>query len=311
MATKLKTQIMSHDDTIMSPITKASNVLFEDGKTAQDKLEDNVEKSFTPSIENSSSMFKVGQGDSVDYSENVVDGAYEECVLKGRTLVNCIQEPSSQDVILPYEFAEGQYVKINDTKESGALGVELKGRTLVNEALVDYMTFGSGASINDGRVTLDLSKQYSRVEISRQNPLIAPNQTYTCVLYDVVGDVTNVSFTVQNASSTKMHLKNVGYKFKFIMGVGNDSTNRYCYVENLVATSGTLSFKMVLLKGDYTNIDIPYFEGMASVKAPTVKTVGKNLCSVNSFTTNIKLLNGNARVLNALIKKDIPLVTQE
>lgn len=61
MATKPKTQIMSHDDTVMSPITKASNVLFEDGKTAQDKLEDNVEKSFTPSVENSLPINRNGQ----------------------------------------------------------------------------------------------------------------------------------------------------------------------------------------------------------------------------------------------------------
>ncbi len=66
------------------------------------------------------------------HSDNVMNGAYEDVVLKGKSLVNVIQEPSSQDVVLPYAFEDGQYVTINDTKESGALGIELKGQTLVN-----------------------------------------------------------------------------------------------------------------------------------------------------------------------------------
>ena len=105
------------DNREASPITKASNVLFENGQTAQDILNDRQDAMISPVIENSSSMFKVGQGDNVDYSSNVVNGAYESMVLKGKTMVNCIQEPSSQDVVLPYEFEDGQYVTINDTKE--------------------------------------------------------------------------------------------------------------------------------------------------------------------------------------------------
>ena len=41
----------------------------------------------------------------------------------------------------------------------------------------------------------------------------------------------------------------------------------------------TISDVMVL-EGDYTNIDIPYFEGMQSVKMPVLKTTGKNLINV-------------------------------
>ena len=132
MATRPKAVIESRNGEKLSPITIAKNVLTDDGQHLHDILSDRKEDMMTPTIENSSSMFKVGQGDNVDYSSNVVNGAYESMVLKGKTMVNCIQESSSQDIVLPYEFEDGRYVTINDTKESGALGVELKGLILVN-----------------------------------------------------------------------------------------------------------------------------------------------------------------------------------
>lgn len=157
----------------------------------------------------------------------------------------------------------------------------LKGQTLVNEALIDYMNTNNYATISGDTLTLDLSRQNSLIELTKENPLLVPNAIYTCILYDVVGDTTNVNFSIQNASSTKLHLKDVGYKFKFTMGIGNNTTKRLCYVENLVATSGTVSFKMVLLKGDYTNVDIPYFTGMQSVIMPVLTTTSKNLFDMN------------------------------
>ena len=93
MATRPMAQLLSYYDEPMSPITKAKNVLTDDGQNLQDILSDKKEDMMTPIIENSSSMFKVGQGDNVDYSENVVDGAYESCVLKGKSLVNILKTP--------------------------------------------------------------------------------------------------------------------------------------------------------------------------------------------------------------------------
>lgn len=305
MATKPKTQIMSHDDTVMSPITKASNVLFEDGKTAQDKLEDNVEKSFTPSVENSSSMFKVGQGDNVDYSGNVVDGAYVSCVLKGKTMVNCIQESSSQDVILPYEFTEGQYVTINDTKESGALGIELKGQTLVN--LVPKMD-NTGNSSSSVYVT--------EAEIKINNDITNHRQYYwmsdevlkkfkTNTKYTIIANITKntlaSSFTIINSyagtngdiAASVLRVP-VGFTGRFV-GVFttlSDFTGR----GRLGFTTGTgnegeLTMKndMVILEGDWTNKELPFdnfFTGMVGCKMPILHTVGKNLFSKDKVDFN-------------------------
>ena len=198
--------------------------------------------------------------------------------LSGDTLVNCVLEDTENDDYTSFDKDySGTSFTINGTSEGEIKSAILKGQTLVNVALTQYMTPSNNASINGETITLDLSRQWSLVEFSKDNTLLIPNEVYTCILYDVVGDTTNVNFSIQNASSTKLHLKDVGYEFKFTMGIGNNHTNRLCYVENLVATSGTVSFKMVLLKGDYTNVDIPYFTGMQSVKMPVLTTTGKNL----------------------------------
>ena len=85
MATRPKAVIESRNGEKLSPITITKNVLTDNGQNLHDILSDRKEDMMTPTIENSSSMFKVGQGDNIDYSENVVDGAYESCVLKGVT----------------------------------------------------------------------------------------------------------------------------------------------------------------------------------------------------------------------------------
>ncbi len=79
----------------ISLITVAKNVLCEDGTTMQDYFDSHSEPNISTKIVNSNSMSKVGQGDNVDFSDNVMNGAYEDVVLKGKSLVNVIQEPSS------------------------------------------------------------------------------------------------------------------------------------------------------------------------------------------------------------------------
>ena len=41
------------------------------------------------------------------------------------------------------------------------------------------------------------------------------------------------------------------------------------------------NIQLVIVEGDYTNIDIPYFEGMQSVRMPVLKTTGKNILNEN------------------------------
>lgn len=119
MATRPKAVIESRNGEKFSPITIAKNVLTDDGQNLHDILSDRKEDMMTPTIENSSSMFKVGQGDNVDFSDNVMNGAYEDVVLKGKSLVNVIQGSSKDKVTLDSENATAYPVVIKpNTKYS-------------------------------------------------------------------------------------------------------------------------------------------------------------------------------------------------
>lgn len=281
MATKPKAILSTHDGREVSPITRASNVLFENGQTAQDILNDRQDAMISPVIENSSSMFKVGQGDDVDYSANVVNGAYEGMVLKGKTMVNCIQEPSSQDVVLPYEFEEGQYVTINDTKESGALGVELKGQTLVN--LLNKLTVK--AEINTNKNWHPTTYATGSVESGK---------------YILLYNVKKTSATIRN--TPRIRLANDKYLYH-----GYDDFNTttgikkwiFTAEEKLIEFSYWVSgnsdgeiivddFILLKYQEGMENWDIPYFEGMTSVKAPVLKSIGKNLFDKEAFYNDWK-----------------------
>ena len=283
MATRPKAVIESRNGEKFSPITIAKNVLTDDGQNLHDILSNRKEDMMTPTIENSSSMFKVGQGDNVDYSSNVVNGAYESMVLKGKSMVNCIQEPSSQDVVLPYEFEDGQYVTINDTKESGALGVELKGQTLVNLARVRSKQVGNAV----GEVNIPIkpnTKYIAFSDVTYENAsnlamfLVSP--IYVESISGLNGDALYTA-TVSDKGGTEIGWNQTGAKY-----VTFTSASNQCYLH--IRTGGSTSnlkynnMQVFEYQEGMENWDIPYFEGMISCKMPTLHTVGNNIVKNSS-----------------------------
>ena len=236
-------------------------------------------------------MFKVGQGDNADYSSNVANGAYESCVLKGNTKVNLIQEPSSQDVVLPYEFTEGQSATINDTKESGALGVELKGQTLVNlcpkinnRVLTLNSDYDNLANIHqksfEGKQTYEGAIAYTLYDIK-------PSTTYT-LIYEIIsnGITNNGGYNINNPTNSCVFAENIVIRntdipgvYKKLMTSKTDLSSPYSALRMQNGHArGTLEIgNIMLIEGDYTNVDIPYIEGMTSCKMPILKTTGKNI----------------------------------
>lgn len=301
MATKI--ELLSHEDKTLSPITKASNVLFENGKTAQDILNDKQDENFTPKITSSSSMFKVGQGDNADYSSNVANGAYESIVLKGKSMVNCIQEPSSQDVVLPYEFEDGQYVTINDTKETGALGVELKGQTLVNLATKTW-AMGSTAQFNKDTTTLTTDTDKTWFSTTLKTVGMKAGGTYLLYTDSITYD-TSLSSSPNLVSLVSLYEmkpnRNVG-KFisngavKVTIPSDVDASDIGIRIHTTleegtggVGKTTTVKGLMILeYQEGMENWDIPYFEGMTSCKMPTLHTVGKNLFDGELITGKIE-----------------------
>ena len=272
-------------ETNLNPLTESQYVLMENGQTVQEVLSDRDSDKYTPVIINSSSTFKVGQGDNVDLSSSMKEGAYDSCVLKGKTMVNCIQEPSSKDVVLPYEFADGRYVTINDTKESGALGVELKGQTLVNlvpKKIIDY----TASSDWDGYHQL---VQNSKQSFDQWRALqdLKPNTKYYISCYvETFEVVNNEGYRLNNPSvesifGDSMIVNGVG-RYQWLSTTKSELTDEIFMAlrcQNAFAR-GAIKIRDIMIieyQQGMENWDIPYFEGMASCKMPILSTVGKNL----------------------------------
>ena len=292
MATRPKAIIESRNGEKFSPITIAKNVLTDDGQNLHDILSDRKEDMMTPTIENSSSMFKVGQGDNVDYSANVVNGAYESMVLKGKTMVNCIQEPSSQDVVLPYAFEDGQYATINDTKESGALGVELKGQTLVNihklntpSLLAAEQDWYENLTRASGEISFDVLStpaEWRYINAGYLNyQMLKPNTKYL-IVFESSQNISSIHFLrgdgLNGLAPSAVRVQNN----KAIITTNSQivANEQILYVNFYAEPNTKVSFKNPMIieyQQGMENWDIPYFEGMASCKMPILHTVGKNL----------------------------------
>lgn len=134
MARNKKVEILSHDGEVLHPITDGDCVIFPDGETLTHKLSEDEAIMYTPEVVNSSPMFKVGEGDTSDYSSSVLDGAYQEAILKGQTYVNTIQEPSADEVTLPTPFTEYERTQSKTFTEmqDGTFGLNLVGQSYVN-----------------------------------------------------------------------------------------------------------------------------------------------------------------------------------
>lgn len=297
-------------ETTLYPLTEAKYVTMDDGTTIEEALTNSDSSKYSPVIESSKAMFKVGEGDSVDLSESAIDGAYNSCVLKGKTMVNCIQEPSSQDVVLPYEFEDGQYVTINDTKESGALGVELKGQTLVNlvpKKIIDY----TASSDWDGYHQL---VQNSKQSFDQWRALqdLKPNTKYYISCYvETFEVVNNEGYRLNNPSvesifGDSMIVNGVG-RYQWLSTTKSELTDEIFMAlrcQNAFAR-GAIKIRDIMIieyQEGMEEWDIPYFEGMASCKMPILRTIGKNLCdNSKNFIGNINGVTGVFDELKASI----------
>ena len=299
MATRPKAVIESRNGEKFSPITIAKNVLTDDGQNLHDILSDRKEDMMTPTIENSSSMSKVGQGDNVDFSDNVMNGAYESMTLKGKTMVNCIQEPSSQDVVLPYEFEEGQYVTINDTKESSALGVELKGQTLVNLLAYNIISKSSNSTfVKDGDTIVcenTVEAGWSQVNLGftqQLKPLTKYLIKWDSVTWSNENFNPSTSFISLREMNTNTSCSSWTNGKNYMIGTTPEDTSNVALrvhatvSDSLINTVTVKGLKVLEYQQGMENWDIPYFEGMQSVKMPTLTTTGKNLCKYRSDWVN-------------------------
>lgn len=192
--------------------------------------------------------------------ENVVPYAYKSAILTGQTLVNLIighQLLSSGNVFITYE--NGIYTYQSTTEYTGSitpaniLTLTTPHKLELNKTFTLFITQLSSNNCRFGIETLSLNDNGSATTIQRVLESTSHN-----------GEVHKITFTLTSEYDL-LRLRLNAY----------ESTER------------SLQFKNIsILEGDWTNVDIPYFTGMQSVKLPVLTTSNEDGTKTNILTVN-------------------------
>ena len=163
---------------------------------------------------------------------------------------------------LQYIFSSSMY-SIDRTKELPVKSAILKGNTLVN------------ISSLKGEITI-APNSVQFIDSSH----IKTNTIYT-VSFNCSSAPSTRSIEVRQVNGStalKMENKTVvqGYN-QFIVLTHSSEVTRFRFKNDSASTTDFIFNNLMILEGDYRGVDIPYFEGMQSVKMPVLTTVGKNL----------------------------------
>lgn len=203
------------------------------GLAKLDEIEATYENdTYTPTItvKNKSSV-KVGEGDEVDYSANVMDGHAKSAILSGMTLVNL--HPAVYGI---KGSGEGIfYVNVNLTKDL----FETNTKYLVRLYNTDSA----------------IKRVYMKHCVTNTLNLLENN----CAIF-----TTKSKFDDNEFTNNKIHF----------------------YSDESLSIERVANTKVLICEyqDGMENWDIPYFEGMQSVKLPVLTTTGKNLFDINSAT---------------------------
>ena len=232
------------------------------GLAKLDEIEATYENdTYTPTITvKNKSSVKTGEGDGVDYSANVMDGPAKSAILKGQTLVNLIKLKSCASFI---SYNNGTAIFTNPTG-SGSLSF-----SVMFKPSTKYIFRANFKCDSDwiNTIRMDLFPD-TYEEFKGFTPTPTPTNYY-------------FTFTTPSDISTLS-------SFRIYVSTGGSGI-------------ATVSDIMILeYQEGMENWDIPYFEGIQSVKMPVLSTTGKNLfdktkiidnkyqnCNVNTGNFNI------------------------
>ena len=186
----------------------------------------------------------------------------------------------------------------------------LKGQTLVNVYDYTSSTFVGGATIENGVVTFKTNGGW--VVINNKLPMLKPNTNYTIFVNILSNTLTYSSSSDNYALRVEGDTGNSGFITGFDIPKGSvgifkkllttkeslSTTNLSDVRVSASANGGEIKFTYMIIEGDHSNEDIPYFEGIQSVKMPVLTTTGKNFMSsemeLGNFNSNNGSLSDNA-----------------
>lgn len=277
-----KTKVEVYDkDQLIYPFIESDHVTFSNGMKVSEMLDQSISM---PTVTHEDLSFKVGVGDQ-DMSSAIVDSSVAEMTIKGKTYQNILPEPSTHVLTNNKEMFkvnEGldPNVEIVDGVSKSAI---LSGQTLVNIVNNDNWVQGTG----------------NNRDLFTQNISIKKGQTYTVIGKIERSDVINESEDPADVPAFRIRTgtNNSGTSLLFIQQ--SEAVIKQTFTNNENNTIHIRFFnqrtnykKLMIIEGDHTQEDIPYFEGMQSVKMPVLTTTGKNLFNINAYTS----LKNNATI---------------
>lgn len=189
---------------------------------------------------------------------------------------------------------EGQHITAENSIAGQAKNAILKGQTLVNlvpRKIIDHIA----SSDWDGYCCLVQNSKQS-FEQWRTLQDLKPNTKYYISCYvETFEDANNKDYYLNNPSvesifGDSMIVNGVG-RYQWLSTTKSELTDEIFIVlrsQNANAR-GAIKIKNIMIieyQDGMENWDIPYFEGMQSVKMPVLKSVGKNLFDMNVMETN-------------------------
>lgn len=227
-----------------------------------------------------------------------------------------------------YVRYRGQQITAVNTVNAPISEAVLNGQTLVNvdtyRTTDDFKSLGKQVTLEDnGYIVVRANGEYQNF-MTNFNGMLKPNTKYIYIIEIAENTLENdenenvVRFFSNGNIVGETPFVNQTYNikkgdvgtFKVVVTTQADFTE-YDYIFNSrnfvdrLATTGIIKFRFMSFEyvEGMENWDIPYFEGMASVQAPTVQTVGKNLYNPrtayldeanNQFIYNMIDLNPNS-----------------
>ena len=172
--------------------------------------------------------------------------------------------------------------------ENGGIGFEYVLYT-INQSLYTLYTTAEKpvkSAILKGQTLVNISSLSGEITIKPnstqfiESSLIQQNKTFTFMFNCTSVPSTGFIEFRQILDNTALKMENInvvqGYN-KFKVTTVNKEVNKFRLKNDSTSNTDFVFNNLLILDGDYINIDVPYFEGMQSVKLPVLTTTGKNL----------------------------------
>ena len=236
----------------LDPITDSSCVEIEGHRTLEETI--NQENMFTPEIVETKVHSKVGGV----YHDNVVDGAYEEAILYGNTQVNLVESMTSDTKYIPHSFTsfQGNESKIGNynSGRTNQVAPLVKGVTMVNLVQEGSMTLEGGTAliVHNVKGNTEYTLKFTFTQKNNMAGIVIQsykdkNGTLTYLenskLQLGLGDEVSITFTTHEQAN-RVHICN-----------GNEYGGETIQLDNIM-----------VIEGDVTDLDLPFFKGMRSVE---------------------------------------------